>query len=145
MSMKQKGFCRTKEYFKLHYQKNKDKLQEYAWTYREANKELVHSKNNLYAQSIKGKFSQYKQKAKQRNIVWAITLYEFESFWQKPCHYCDDTIVTIGLDRINSVKGYTLDNIVPCCEICNKAKRNLSLKDFLQWVKRLTLKCARLP
>lgn len=32
---------------------------------------------------------------------------------------------------------YFRKNILPCCEICNKAKRDLKMEDFLEWLKRL--------
>lgn len=42
-----------------------------------------------------------------------------------------------GLDRVDSNKGYLKENVVPCCEICNKAKRDLSLCQFKKWINRL--------
>lgn len=41
-----------------------------------------------------------------------------------------------GLDRIDSSKTYTLDNVVPCCKRCNKAKGEDSLESFLTWLNR---------
>ena len=42
-----------------------------------------------------------------------------------------------GLDRVDNSKGYTLDNVVPCCMHCNRAKRTRSLDEFLSWVERV--------
>lgn len=39
-----------------------------------------------------------------------------------------------GLDRLDSSKGHTLDNVVPCCWNCNRMKSNRSLTDFNQWL-----------
>lgn len=55
------------------------------------------------------------------------------TFWQKPCFYGPHPIETIGLDRIDSTKGYTMDNLVSCCETCNRAKRHMSLAEFREW------------
>lgn len=44
-----------------------------------------------------------------------------------------------GMDRIDSSKSHTIDNIVPCCFICNRAKSNKDLKDFLLWINNLKL------
>ena len=41
-----------------------------------------------------------------------------------------------GIDRIDSSKGYTPDNVVPCCKICNKAKMDMDQKDFILWIQR---------
>jgi hypothetical protein len=44
--------------------------------------------------------------------------------------------MTSGLDRIDSDKGYTLDNVVPCCRNCNRAKSDLTLGTFDAWLQR---------
>jgi hypothetical protein len=45
-----------------------------------------------------------------------------------PCH---------GLDRVNADRGYTIDNIVACCFVCNTMKWDLSPEDFLRHVESL--------
>ena len=42
-----------------------------------------------------------------------------------------------GIDRIDNNIGYTKENSVPCCEICNKAKRDMSYNDFINYLKRI--------
>lgn len=42
-----------------------------------------------------------------------------------------------GIDRVDSNKSYTIENVVPCCEICNKAKRDMPYEDFIKYIKRL--------
>lgn len=42
-----------------------------------------------------------------------------------------------GIDRIDSSKSYTKDNIVTCCKYCNTAKSNRNLKDFTKWIKKI--------
>ena len=39
-----------------------------------------------------------------------------------------------GIDRKNNFLGYTLENIVPCCEKCNRAKHIMNLTEFKKWV-----------
>ena len=39
-----------------------------------------------------------------------------------------------GLDRVDNEKGYTIDNVVPCCKHCNYAKRNRSVEEFIDWI-----------
>ena len=34
--------------------------------------------------------------------------------------------------RIDSSKGYTLDNVVPCCWMCNNMKHNYDQDKFLE-------------
>ena len=42
-----------------------------------------------------------------------------------------------GLDRIDSDKYHTIDNVVACCMDCNRSKNNRKQQDFLNWVKLL--------
>jgi hypothetical protein len=40
-----------------------------------------------------------------------------------------------GLDRVDSGKGHSKDNVVTCCKYCNTSKSNRELNEFLNWVK----------
>lgn len=51
--------------------------------------------------------------------------------------YNDDVLLYNGIDRVDSSLGYTVDNVVPCCKLCNQAKNNLSKQEFVDWVKRV--------
>jgi len=42
-----------------------------------------------------------------------------------------------GLDRIDSSKLHTIDNIVPCCKWCNYAKRERSVEEFEIWIEQI--------
>jgi hypothetical protein len=42
-----------------------------------------------------------------------------------------------GLDRIDSTKGHTLDNVVPCCWPCNWAKSNRTREEFLAHIRMI--------
>lgn len=83
-------------------------------------------------------YSNYKYGAKQRQLLFQITKEEFENLWEKPCHYCNSPIETIGLDRVDNNKGYVIENIVPCCKICNFMKAQLNKKDFVNQCKLVT-------
>ena len=77
-------------------------------------------------------FKEYATSAAKRNIEFNISLEEFTDCVVKPCYYCkayNETQVR-GIDRIDSFKGYSKDNILPACEICNSMKKQLSLKEF---------------
>lgn len=39
-----------------------------------------------------------------------------------------------GLDRVDNNKGHDLNNLVPCCKVCNYGKRDMSSQDFKQWI-----------
>jgi hypothetical protein len=40
-----------------------------------------------------------------------------------------------GLDRIDSSKSHSEDNIVPCCVHCNIAKSNMTTEEFISWIR----------
>jgi len=86
--------------------------------------------------------------AVKRDIAWELSNEQVSELIQQDCHYCgvspmhtskgrNGNYVYNGLDRVDNSKGYAIDNVVPCCIICNNAKRTLSLSDFLNWVKRV--------
>ena len=91
----------------------------------------------------------YKAKAKERNIKWMLSRDDFINISEKPCFYCvisSSMNLNIngyiylynGVDRVDSQKDYTPDNIVPCCKQCNIAKSDMSLTEFYQWLNRIS-------
>lgn len=96
-------------------------------------------------------YADYKQGAKKRGYSFEITKTEFYDISQQPCHYCGDTLSNTkkvvyklggefkynGLDRVDNTKGYTLDNVVPCCGICNVMKMTLEYDDFIDRIHRI--------
>jgi hypothetical protein len=96
----------------------------------------------------------YKQCARNRNLPWSLTKEDFLKLVTSCCHYCgiepqletkklsrgmsfNGSFIHNGLDRLNSLVGYHETNVVPCCAICNYAKRQMSKDEFLNWVKRV--------
>ena len=95
---------------------------------------------------------QYVRHAKDRNIEYSLSEEKFIELIEQPCYYCGIESSNIiktknykqgypynGIDRIDSLKGYTNENCVPCCGRCNKAKLAMSKDEFLCWVKAVYL------
>ena len=95
-----------------------------------------------YGLSRHGKFISYKQNARSRGLGFFLTEEEFLSFWGTPCHYCGDEVLTIGLDRVDNSRGYSMDNVVSCHEFCNKMKLTLSHDEFVSVCRKVA---ARFP
>lgn len=134
--------------------KNREKLRKQSKAFRERNKEaeltrgqlkyrkykLAHpekikewyKKNREYPKS---KYNVYKKNANNRNIDFSITFEEFMKYWKIDCFYCALPIETIGIDRIDNTKGYTVENIRACCAICNRMKMAQTEKDFIEQCK----------
>ena len=85
-----------------------------------------------------GKFAMYRSSAKVRHLGFTISFKQFMKFWQQPCFYCGIPQQTIGLDRINSKRGYSVKNVVSCCKQCNMAKRTMTQEEFIQLCKMIT-------
>jgi uncharacterized protein with PIN domain len=83
------------------------------------------SKDRLrYTRSKKGKYLYARARAKQRGVVWSLTKEEYIRLVENNCHYCGDILreTGVGLDQIVPTKGYTTNNVVPCCKECNVVK-----------------------
>jgi len=92
----------------------------------------------------------YRWNSKIKCVAFELTREQFFKITQLQCHYCNAVPSSVcgtsdlwswltynGVDRRDNSKGYTLENCVPCCKICNLAKRDLSESDFLSWVARV--------
>lgn len=83
------------------------------------------------------RYNIYKKNAKKRNIDFNLTKEDFYFLTQQKCHYCGDMKEYNGIDRIDSNKGYELNNCVPCCEICNKMKLDYSYDFWIDHMKKV--------
>lgn len=75
---------------------------------------------------------------------------EFKSIIKQSCHYCneepsrhqsvsyrDGYELVNGIDRVDSSKGYSIDNCVPCCNTCNLMKNTLPKEVFLDKISQI--------
>lgn len=90
-------------------------------------------------------YCQYKSNAKKRKLDFSLDKESFKNLVSSNCRYCGvepfqhltsvyNDIAYIGIDRVDNTKGYIEDNVVSCCKHCNIAKRNLSEKQFFEWI-----------
>jgi hypothetical protein len=83
------------------------------------------------------RFNLWKKAAKIRNLPFELTLKGLESR-PRICHYTHQNLTllpnqptTISLDRLDSSKGYTSDNVVFCCSFVNYMKNDLTYDQFI--------------
>lgn len=94
---------------------------------------------------------EYKKSALLRNFSFELTDDEFKAFVAQDCAYCgakpvqrrttphyNGEFVYNGLDRVDTLQGYFVGNVVACCKQCNRAKRDLPIDDFLAWLIRVS-------
>lgn len=132
-----KRYKRKAAYFielqKDYYENNKELCRDKQKKYYENNK----SKAASYKQTLTGKYNTYKNSAKQRNLNFLLTKEEFQKLISENCNYCNAPLAG-GIDRTDNRIGYTVDNCVSCCTVCNKMKLNLSQESFLTHCKKIT-------
>lgn len=93
---------------------------------------------------------QYKRHAKNRGINFELQYETVEKLVRGSCYYCGviggnlkktknlkEGFRHNGIDRVDSSKGYTEENVVSCCGTCNIAKRDMSLDEFIGLAKRI--------
>ena len=95
-----------------------------------------------------------KDNAKRRKLEWTLTDEDARKIIQEPCFYCGKPpskhlknkyiqkhcrgdFPANGLGRINSSKGYTIDNVVPCCFRCNVMKGDMSISEFRDQIAKI--------
>ena len=123
----------NKEAIAAYYEANKEAILEREKAYREANKEVILERKKAHYRTPKGRYVNIKARAKRDEIKFSLPFELYESqLWGKPCHYCGCEIEVTGLDRKNSDRGYTPDNVVPCCINCNSKKRTKPYEVFLE-------------
>jgi len=119
-------------------------------TYWKNNRKDLLLKNREYYKTPHGIFLHTRKSAKKRGIAFDISAAEFEYWWDtqdQKCHYCGLSKEDLNrlekwgnlktkrmtIDRIDSSKGYSLDNIVVACIMCNVIKnRFLSEEEMLE-------------
>lgn len=92
-------------------------------------------------------FTIYRSRARKRKIRFSLSREEFYALVKLPCHYCGSppqnkirrprvygraVFRYQGIDRKDNARGYTTDNVVPCCGRCNWLKSDiLSYEEML--------------
>ena len=92
----------------------------------------------------------YKKEAEERNLSWGLSEEHYDCITKQNCFYCcvepsnvrylgydNGSFIYTGIDRVNNSFGYEIDNVVPCCRICNRAKDVRSKEDFIFWACRV--------
>jgi len=102
-------------------------------------------------------YTHYKYQAIRRGYKFNLSKEEFLNITNKNCEYCgaepnlcftgydrkgtgvvDYTQYKYnGVDRVDNTLGYTIENSVPCCKICNNSKATLTKEDWLAWIEQV--------
>lgn len=102
------------------------------------------------ASSFNDLINVYKRRSSKKRRKFTLSRKQFRNLTQMDCHYCGSApnrqhkiknarvgFIYNGIDRVDSNKGYTPKNSVPCCYDCNRTKSDLSHAAFLSYLARL--------
>ncbi len=104
--------------------------------------------------SFRSLLRNYKRNAANKGHEFKLTNEEFRVLTSSDCRYCGDapsnqwTSVRLnstktmpyifnGVDRVDSSKGYTISNCVPCCKTCNSMKLDMTVESFVNHIKKV--------
>lgn len=111
-------------------------------------------KNGIEHVGLKNRLlKEYRTGATKRNLEFNLTFDQFINLMEQDCVYCGAKPKVYpyqiqymqlylghwahnGIDRVDSSKGYTLENCVPCCKECNYAKHEMSVDEYKQFIIR---------
>lgn len=65
---------------------------------------------------------------RRKSLEYGLSFEETVDLWQQGCHYCGRDITSetgCGLDRKDNSRGYTTDNVLPCCGQCNIVRNSV--------------------
>lgn len=94
----------------------------------------------------------YKRNAKMRGIKFKLTKKQFRDLTKQKCYYCGEEPHQIhnhttskykgsytynGIDRIDNDKGYSINNCITACGVCNRMRRNMSQEEFLSHINKI--------
>ncbi len=107
--------------------------------WRENNSDKVDEINKKQQQNINYFYQNYKHKSETYGQEFQLSKEEFESIVKQPCGYCgqDGKKGFVGIDRMDSQKGYVIDNCISCCIVCNRMKGSTDNITFLKRIEHI--------
>lgn len=89
-----------------------------------------------YEAGISAKYKSHLIRCRKKGFYVPLTEEQFNYITSLDCYYCGSTL-NIGVDRIDSKEGYTIENSRPCCTKCNMMKYVHSEEDFINHIKKI--------
>lgn len=81
-------------------------------------------------------YRRYQYRANSKSLEFSLSKEQFNDMITKDCTYCGIPNANT-LDRIDSLKGYTIDNVTPCCIKCNMMKSKWTTDEFISHITKI--------
>lgn len=94
------------------------------------------AKRKKYASDLPKQYKQYISSANKRQIKFELSVEEFNEVVGGSCVYCGSS-TKIGVDRKDSSEGYHIENVQPCCGVCNLMKYTHSEEFFIKHISKI--------
>jgi 5-methylcytosine-specific restriction endonuclease McrA len=96
----------------------------------------------------------YRERARRYARPFRLSRDEARLLFTRECFYCGQPPALAGwagwkdfhyngIDRVDSSKGYSVDNCVTACRRCNVAKSDATQAEFIEWGRRFAAYQAR--
>lgn len=118
----------AKKYRLLH--PDKVRMRQQVWNAKPETKEKMRLYNQAHRKTPEYKLSRYKRSAKERNIVFNLSISDVARITSLPCSYCGSSR-QVGIDRVRNTLGYIPTNVVPACWPCNRLKKSFDRGTFI--------------
>lgn len=89
-------------------------------------------------------YKSYKSGARKRGLEFKLLLDKFIELISQDCFYCRSKpnnsykeLLYNGIDRLDNNAGYTFENCVPCCWLCNRMKLSLDIRHFTAHIQKI--------
>jgi hypothetical protein len=112
---------------------------ENAKQWRENNPEKVVDNNENKKKSKQLQYNVYSRTARDKRLDFDLSFNDFDNIVSEPCYYCDviQDKGFNGIDRKDSNIGYTLDNCVSSCTMCNFMKGSYGVDYFYNKIEHI--------
>lgn len=131
-----------KNYQQQHYSENLEYYKDYNKKYYEENRERELERKKQYHSTPNGRANmilhgyRWSDKLYNRGECTLTADWIINNIFSSKCHYCGETDwKELGCDRIDNSKPHTEDNVVCCCEECNKKRNKKEYNEFIKIIK----------
>lgn len=97
-------------------------------------------------------YRNYIDRAKRADIEFFLDRELFRNIVTSACHYCGQepmqkinsrysgAFTYNGIDRMDNKSGYTIENSVPCCWVCNDMKKSMNHDQFIEHIAKIAMR-----